>query len=336
MEMAEVQQRSVMHRLWFERSLPPHLAGFVRGRAVAVDPEPLDDPLASAAEADGAIASSLIRYDAGAFDRMPRLRVVSRTGIGYDRVDVSEATRRGIAICTAPDAPTVSTAEHTVALMLAVAKRLDAAAAMLRRGPGDYFSNHGGVELAGRTLGVVGYGRIGARVAAMGSCLGMKVMVFDPEQHPHDPDIAIADTFDDLLGAADIVTLHVPLGEGTRHLLDERAFARMRPGAILVNTARGGLVDQEALLAALDSGHLRGAGLDVTDPEPLPPSHPLLDRENVVVTPHVASATIEGRDRLYEQAIRHALQVLDGGRPDSILNPEVLARSAEPTPGGVT
>jgi phosphoglycerate dehydrogenase-like enzyme len=220
--------------------------------------------------------------------------------------------------------------------MLAVAKRLDAAAAMLRRGPGDYFSNHGGVELAGRTLGVVGYGRIGARVAAMGSCLGMKVMVFDPEQHPHDPDIAIADTFDDLLGAADIVTLHVPLGEGTRHLLDERAFARMRPGAILVNTARGGLVDQEALLAALDSGHLRGAGLDVTDPEPLPPSHPLLDRENVVVTPHVASATIEGRDRLYEQAIRHALQVLDGGRPDSILNPEVLARSAEPTPGGVT
>jgi phosphoglycerate dehydrogenase-like enzyme len=169
----------------------------------------------------------------------------------------------------------------------------------------------------------------------MGSCLGMKVIVFDPAQQPHSSNIAVADTLAELLGAADIVTLHVPLGDDTRHLLDERAFARMRPGAILVNTARGGLVDQEALLAALDSGHLRGAGLDVTEPEPLPPSHPLLNRENVVVTPHVASATIEGRDRLYEQAIRHALEVLDGGRPDSILNPEVLARSVEPTPGGI-
>jgi phosphoglycerate dehydrogenase-like enzyme len=109
----------------------------------------------------------------------------------------------------------------------------------------------------------------------------------------------------------------------------------MRPGAILINTARGGLVDQSALLQALDSGRLRGAGLDVTDPDPLPPSHPLLHREDVVVTPHVASATIEGKDRLYEQAIRYALEVLDGGRPNAVLNPEVLVGSADAPSGGI-
>lgn len=321
-----------MHRLWFERGLPLHLAGLIDGRAFAVDPGPPDDPLATAGEADGAIASSLIRYDGVAFDRMPSLQVVSRTGIGYDRIDIAEATRRRIAVCTAPDAPTVSTAEHTLALLFAVAKRLAPAAALLRRGPADYFSRHDGVELADRSLGVVGYGRIGSRVATMGRCLGMTVIVFDPEKDPADSDIVVAATLDELLAAADIVSLHIPLHVGTWHVIDERALSMMRPGAIIVNTSRGGLIDQDALLRALDSGHLFGAGLDVTDPEPLPSSHPLLDREGVVVTPHVASATIEGKDRLYEQAIRYALQVLDGGRPDAVLNPEVLARNAGAAP----
>jgi D-3-phosphoglycerate dehydrogenase len=323
-----------MHRLWFERGLPPHLADLVRDRAFAVDPGPPDDPLATADEAEGVIASSLIRYDAGAFARMPRLRVVSRTGIGYDRIDVAEATRRGVAVCTAPDAPTVSTAEHTMALIFAVAKRLDASASMLRKGPADYFSRHDAVELADRTLGVVGYGRIGTRVASMGRCLGMAITVFDPARRPEDPDI-VAATLDDLLGVADIVTLHAPLDADTHHLIDAGRFRAMRPGAILINTARGGLVDQSALLQALDSGRLRGAGLDVTDPDPLPPSHPLLHREDVVVTPHVASATIEGKDRLYEQAIRYALEVLDGGRPNAVLNPEVLVGSADAPSGGI-
>jgi phosphoglycerate dehydrogenase-like enzyme len=313
-----------MHRLWFERGLPSHLSGLVIDRAEVIEPGPPGDPLVTAAAADGAIASSLLDYDAAAFDQMPRLRVVSRTGIGSDRVDIAEATLRGIGVCVAPDAPTVSTAEHTVALILAVAKRLDAAAAMLRTGASDYFTRHSGVDLAGRTLGVVGYGRIGRRVASMGRCLGMEVIAFDPAVEPNGSDVMVAGTLDELLATSDVVTLHVPLADETRHLMNERTFASMRPGAILVNTARGGLVDQEALLAALESGRLLGAGLDVTDPEPLPPSHPLLGREDVIVTPHIASATVEGKDRLYEHAIGNALAVLDGFAPAGLLNPEVL------------
>jgi phosphoglycerate dehydrogenase-like enzyme len=324
-----------MHRLWFERGLPTHLDELVRGRAEAVDPGPPDDPLLTAAGADGAIVSALVRYDAAAFDRMPLLRVVSRTGIGHDRVDVAEATRRGVAVCIAADAPTVSTAEHALALILAVAKRIDAAAAMLRRGPDDHFSRHDGVELAGRTLGVVGYGRIGVRVASMGRCLGMKVTVFDPAVSPDQPDLAVAGSLGELLRGADVVTLHLPLNDGTHHMLDQDSFSQMRPGAILVNTARGGLVDQDALLAALETGRLRGAGLDVTEPEPLPLTHPLLHRDDVIVTPHVASATGAGKDRLYAHAIDSALDVLAGGTPASVLNPEALGRAADRAPGAV-
>jgi len=323
-----------MHRLWFERGLPSHMSGLVIDRAEVIEPGPPGDPFATAGAADGAIASSLVDYDAVAFDQMPRLRVVSRTGIGSDRVDIAEATHRGIAVCVAADAPTVSTAEHTVALILAVAKRLDAAAAMLRGGPSDYFTRHSGVDLAGRRLGVVGYGRIGRRVAAMGRCLGMEVVAFDPAVEPDDRDVVVTGTLAELLATSDVVTLHIPLGEETQHLMNERTFASMLPGAILVNTARGGLVDQDALLAALESGRLHGAGLDVTDPEPLPPSHPLLGRDDVIVTPHVASATFEGKNRLYEHAVGNALDVLDGIAPAGLLNPDVLDLAPGAVPEG--
>jgi phosphoglycerate dehydrogenase-like enzyme len=315
-----------MHRLWFERGLPSHLSGLVSGRAEPLGPTPPNDPLASAVGADGAIASSLLRYDASVFDRMPKLRVVSRTGIGYDRVDVAEATRRGIAVGVAPDGPTTSTAEHTLALILAAAKRLKVAEAMLREGPGDYFSRNDGVEIAGRTLGVVGYGRIGSRVAAMAGGLGMRVLVFDPFAMPSESGIETAGSLHELLANSDVVTLHLPLVDTTRHLLDGPAFAAMRPGAIVINTARGGLIDHDALLEALSTGHLAGAGLDVTEPEPLPEAHPLLRRVDVIVTPHVAAATREGKDRLYSMAIDQAIAVLDGQSAPNIVNPEVIAQ----------
>ena len=174
------------------------------------------------------------------------------------------------------------------------------------------------------TLGIIGAGRIGRSVAQMASGLAMNVIGHDPYVvEGDDPDIEFVADLGALLARADVVSLHVPLTEHTRHLIDAEAISRLKPGAILINTARGGLVDQDALIAGLDSGHLFGAGLDVTDPEPLPPDHPLLNRLDVVVTPHVATATRAGKARLYESAVSQCLQVLRGERPPNLVNPDV-------------
>jgi D-3-phosphoglycerate dehydrogenase len=294
-----------------------------------VGPGSPEDPLATASGADGFIASSLLDYGAEAFDRAPRLRVVARTGIGVDRIDIAEATRRSIVVCNAPDAPTVSTAEHAVALLLAVAKRLKASEARLRAGAGDYFSAHEALELEGRCLGVVGFGRIGRRVAALAQAFGMEFKVYDPYVGAARLGADGVPSMSDLLAAADAVTLHLPLTDETHHIIDATALRVLRPDAILINTARGGLVDHDSLLTALEAGRLGGAGLDVTDPEPLPPGHQLLQRDDVIVTPHVAAATGAGKQRLYVSAIRQALDVLDGRRPEHPVNPEVLATAPD-------
>jgi D-3-phosphoglycerate dehydrogenase len=259
-------------------------------------------------------------------DRAPLLRVIARTGIGVDKVDLEAATERGIAVCNAPDAPTISTAEHAITLMLAIAKQVPAAQAALRNGGRDFFASHQGEELSGRTLGLAGIGRIGSRVARIIAGFDMQVIAYDPfvgEASAAAVGIKLVDSLEELLTTADIVSLHLPLTDATRHLIDGERLGLMKPGAILVNTARGGLVDHDALLGALELGHLSGAGLDVTDPEPLPTDHPLLRRDNVVVTPHVAAATTAGKARLYESAVAQALQVLRGQYPKHLVNPEV-------------
>ncbi len=314
-----------MHRIWFEREPQPEHLALLDGVALPLGPASGDDPFRELGEADAIVASVRV-YGAEVMDLAPRVQVICRTGIGYDKVDVAAATRRGIAVCNTPDAPTISTAEHAVALMLAVAKRLPSAAAELRAGGGDFFAQHQGMELHGKTLGLVGLGRIGGRVAAVARALGMQVHAFDPYAPPDRAaalGVEVAGSLDALLTAADVVSLHVPLTEETRGLMDAARFSAMRPGSLLINTARGGLVDQEALLRALEEGPLAGAGLDVTEPEPLDPSHPLLHRDDVIVTPHVASATVAGKDRIYRQAIAQALQVLRGERPPHLVNPDV-------------
>jgi phosphoglycerate dehydrogenase-like enzyme len=321
-------------RLWFERGLPPELGREIEGRAVALAPGPPGDRLATAADADGIVASSLLDYDAVAFDRVPRLRVISRTGIGVDRIDVAEATRRKIVVCNAPDGPTLSTAEHTIALLLAVTKRLKRAENRLRAGAADSFAAHDAIELAGRTIGLIGFGRIGRRVAALTRGIGMRAVAFDPHiEIPPDEAEAAAGLMD-LLASCDVVSLHTPLTAETRHLIDRSAFEAMRPGTFLLNAARGGLVDHEAMIEALEHGRLGGAGLDVTEPEPLPPDHPLLARDDVVVTPHVAAATREGKRRLTVTAIHEALAVLEGRDPEHPINPEALQAPRERTSKG--
>ena len=309
--------------LYLDRDLPADVLVLLGERAAAgaarlVGPAPED-----MARADGIVAGGS-PWDGPRLDRCPRAKVLSRSGIGYDSVDVAAATARGVAVCVAPEAPTVSTAEHAVALLLAAAKCLGENQARLRSGSGDYFGACRNVELAGSTLGLVGYGRIARRVGRVAAALDMAVVAFDPYLQEADVELV---AFDVLLARADVISLHAPLTESTRGLFDAAAFARVRPGVILVNAARGGLVDQDALLAALDSGQVAAAALDVTDPEPLPPDHPLLHRADVVVTPHIASATGAGRVRLYEHAIDNAIAVLSGGSSGGtchVVNPEVL------------
>jgi phosphoglycerate dehydrogenase-like enzyme len=269
--------------------------------------------------ADAVLAGATRPWDAAAFALAPRLRVISRVGVGYDNVDVAAATAAGVVVCNTPQAPMVSTAEHTMAMMLAVTKHLPHHIARAHQGlRGEPIGL--ALELDGRVLGLVGIGRIATRVAIAAQALGMRVVACDPGVTASPvPGVDLV-ALDELLATADVVSLHAPALPSTVRMIDTDALARMRPGSYLVNCARGVLVDHDALLDAIDRGHLAGAGLDVTDPEPLPAGHPLLDRPNVVVTPHVASASVAGRRRLYEHSIENALAVL-AGRPASTVSP---------------
>jgi phosphoglycerate dehydrogenase-like enzyme len=309
--------------LYLDRELPAEMMATLVRRARLSGPEP-----AAMAAAEGIIAGAS-RWDGARMDLCPAARVISRSGIGYDSVDVAAATARGIAVCIAPDAPTVSTAEHAVALLLAAAKHLSENQARLRSGPSDHFGLCRSVELDGATLGLVGYGRIARRVGRAGTALGMTVVAHDPYLEPAvDLDVELV-SFDELLARSDAISVHAPLTDGpdgTRGLFGPDAFAKVRPGVLFVNTARGPLVDQDALVAALDAGQVGSAALDVTDPEPLPVDHPLLNRDDVIVTPHIASATGAGRLRLYEHAVANALGVLAGLPPATcyVVNPEAM------------
>ena len=314
-------------RIWFERPVLPAMAATVDAACEVLGPATEADPYAGVERGVAAVVGAAAYGDAF-LDRAPDLRVIARSGIGYDAIDVDAATRRGVVVCNAPDGPTVSTAEHAVLLMLAVAKRLRPAEAVLRSGSAaGYYSRHEGVELDGRILGLVGFGRIARRVARAAEALGMQVVIVDPYLDPSTvpPTIRRVGSLDELLAIADVVSVHVPLTPESAGLFDADRFAAMQRGALFINTARGGLVDQKALLAALDAGQLAGAGLDVTTPEPLPADHPLLHRDDVVVTPHIASATTDGKERLLRTAFEEAMAVVEGRLPAHPVNPEVLA-----------
>jgi D-3-phosphoglycerate dehydrogenase len=316
-------------RLWFERTLPPTFEGLLEGAAANIGSASAspEDPFSALPEAEGIIAGAKIRYDGSLMDRAPKLRVISRTGIGYDNVSIPQATKRGIAVCNAPDAPSVSTAEHAITLLLAVAKRIKKAERSLLRGEKvDYFSLHDGIEVRGLHLGLIGLGRIGSYVGKVATALGMSVAAYDPylsSQRPADSAIRLVSSLEALLASADVVSIHVPLTAETRHLINAERLSKMKRGAILINTARGGIVDEQALLNELEAGRLAGAGLDVFESEPPAPDHPLLRRDDVVCSPHIGGATTASKERLWKTAIAQALQVLRGEKPLHLVNPEV-------------
>ena len=322
--------------IWFDRPVLPGLAAHVAARCRVLGPATDAEPYAGLDVASAAVVGAA-PYGEPFLERAPGLRVIARTGIGYDNIDVAAATRRGIAVCNAPDGPTISTAEHAIALLLAVCKQLLPAEGALRSGATrGYYSRHDGIELDGKVLGLVGFGRIARRVARIAEGLGMSIVVVDPYLDPAAVPSSVrrVATLDELLPIADAVSVHVPLTSESAGMFDAARFAAMKPGAVFINTARGGLVDQDALLAALETGQLAGAGLDVTSPEPLPPDHPLLARDDVLVTPHVASATAEGKARSLMIAFDEALTVVDGRRPEHLVNPEVWTARAAAAPVG--
>ena len=309
--------------VWFERPPLDEFTIEIAGACSVLGPT-IDDPDAGLDMALAVIAGPRT-YDASVMARAPLLRVIARTGIGYDGVDVEAATDRGIAVCNTPDGPTISTAEHAVGLIIAVAKRIPQSQAALRDGTDAYFARHLGIELEGKTLGLVGFGRIARHVGRIAEGIGMRIAFVDPFVDPATVPAGVTrvTSLATLLGSADVVSVHVPLSPATRGMFGTAEFGARRPGAVFVNTARGGLVDNDALLAALETGHLFGAGLDVTAPEPLPVGHPLLRRDDVLVTPHIASATREGKARMFRSAFAQAIDVIEGRRPDHLVNPEV-------------
>jgi D-3-phosphoglycerate dehydrogenase len=254
----------------------------------------------------------------------PNLKLVIRHGIGYNAVDVPAATERGILAANTPDGPTESAAEHAVALLLAIAKRVAKSDWVLRTNQPWTRPDLRGTEVLGQLLGVVGYGRIGRRVTEICMLgLKMRVIVYDPylTKAPEMPEgVKMVDNLDELLSQADFVTLHTPLSPDTHHLIGERELRLMKPDSYLINASRGPVVDEVALIRALEDRRLAGAGLDVFEIEPPEPDNPLLRMANVVATPHVASNTPQGSWRMSQSVVDQVLQVLAGKRPPHLLD----------------
>ncbi len=269
---------------------------------------------------DAIVVRSSTRVDAGVLRAGRKLKVVGRAGIGVDNVDVAAATEMGVLVVNAPTANLLSAIEHTFALLLSLARNVSRADASLKAGNWDRKS-FVGVELQGKTLGIVGFGRIGQRVAARAAAFEMKVVAYDPFLDP-----AVAErldvellSLDELLPVADMVTLHTPLTEQTRNLLDGDRIRSMKPGALLVNCGRGGVVDEAALLRALEDGHLAGAALDVFAEEP-PQSFDLMRHPRVVATPHIGAQTREAQERVASDTARMVLDALGGSMTVTAVN----------------
>jgi D-3-phosphoglycerate dehydrogenase len=257
---------------------------------------------------------------------LPQLRVISRNGVGYDRVEVPAATRRGVAVTITPEGNHQAVAEHALSLMLAVARGILRSGVDTRNG--HWRRRTVAIPLRDRTLGIVGLGRIGRSVARRAAAFGMRLVACDEQpdrEFAAEHQIELID-FDTLLSRADFVTLHAPMTERTRHLINRDSLARMKPGSVLINTARGGLVNEADLYDALQSGHLAGAGLDVLAAEPPPGDHPLLTLDNVIVTPHVAAFDSSALEDMAVGAARNIVDLLADRWPAaSIVNPDVRA-----------
>lgn len=279
--------------------------------ATRLDPEARE---AAVAEAAAVIIRSGSTIDATFLDRAPRLRAVARAGVGLDNVDLAEATRRGVAVINTPGGNAVAAAEHTLAVLLSLARHVPRAHGRLVDGGWDRHE-FVGVELSGRVLGLVGVGRVGGLVAERARAFDMEVLAYDPylgDERAKALGVARMESLDDLLARADVVSLHLPLTAETANLFDAARLAGMKKGALLVNCARGGLIDEAALAASLRDGHLRGAALDVFSQEP-PRDSPLVGLDTVVHTPHLGASTLEAKENVGKAVARGLVALLVDG-----------------------
>jgi glyoxylate reductase len=290
-------------------------------------PPPPEELARHAADADGLLVMLTDRVDAALLDRCPRLRVVANMAVGYDNLDVEALTARGIPAGNTPGVLTGSTAELTWALILATARRLAEAERAVHRGEWvtwepDFMLGH---DLAGATLGIVGFGQIGAAVARRARCFDMRVLAWTRRPKPVEEVTWVS--LDELLASSDVVSVHCALTPETRGLIGARALALMKPTAVLVNTARGPIVDQAALAGALRERRIFAAGLDVFEREPIAPDDPLLSLDNCLVLPHIGSATVATRARMAAMAADNVLAGLRGERLPNCVNPQVYERA---------
>jgi lactate dehydrogenase-like 2-hydroxyacid dehydrogenase len=275
---------------------------------------------------DGILTSNQVKIDNALIDACPNLKVVANNGVGYDNVDIPYATSKGLLVCNTPGVLSGAVADLTFALLLNLARHIPANAEHVRsggwmRGPG-----YLGVDVRGKTLGIIGLGRIGkvvARTAALG--FDMRVIYYDPVRSPELEQAGLV-TYrerDAVFREADFVSVHCFLDETTRHHIGMREFRLMKPTAYLINTSRGPVINQDELVEALHSGEIAGAGLDVTEVEPLDPKHPLCACPSAIILPHIASGTTETRLAMVELAARNLIAAVTGATPEAMVNPEV-------------
>jgi glyoxylate reductase len=323
-------------RIFVTRRLPgPALDRLGQQHEVEIWPDRLPPPYEELTQhvqqVDGLLSTLSDRIDAPLIDSATDLKAIANYAVGYDNVDVDAATRRGIRVGNTPDVLTDATADLAFTLLLAAARRLLEAAATVTDGTWDTWDPSGllGRSVHGKTLGIIGAGRIGQAVAKRAAGFDMEVLVAGRQGRDQDDDARQQPQTSpdghthilELLQRSDFISIHCPLTEQTRHLIDTEALRLMKPTAILVNTARGPIIDQAALAAALKSGQIAGAALDVTDPEPLPADDPLLAAPNLIVAPHIGSATHEAREQMTQLSVANLLAALNGDPMPHQINP---------------
>lgn len=326
------------HRVFVSRRIPEPGLGILRRHCrVRLWPERLPPSPAQLREGisdvDGVLTLLTDRMDGEMMDAASDLRVISNYAVGYDNVDVRAATERGIAVTNTPGVLTEATADFTFALLMAAARRVVEGDGALRRGewltwePAFLL----GRDVHGATLGIVGLGRIGRALARRAAGFGMRLLYFDIERNP-EAEAALGLEYaplDELLGTSDFISLHVPLNENTHRMLGRRELQMTREGAILVNTSRGEVIAEDALVEALRDGPLAAAGLDVYGKEPLPVEHPLVRLDNAVLCPHLGSASVGARRAMARVAAENLVGVLEGAAVEHVVNPEVLRGQGE-------
>jgi D-3-phosphoglycerate dehydrogenase len=295
------------------------------GDLIAVDNKPGLKPEEQAAiigDYDGLIVRSATKVNAALLANAAKLKLVIRAGIGVDNIDLGACKAKGIVVENTPRGNVVSAAEHAVSLLLSLARQVPLASQTTKGGVWEK-SKFMGTEITGKTLGIIGTGNIGAVVVDRCQGLRMKVIAYDPVL-TDDKAAAMGVqkvTLDELFARADAITLHVPLLPGTKNILDEAAFAKMKKGVLIVNAARGGLIDEAALLKAIENGTVRGAALDVFATEPAPKDHPLFAREEVIATPHLGASTFEAQVNVAVEAAEQMIAFARSGETTNVCNP---------------